>query len=81
MRYIELVKSNNKFLEDTMEEINGKQSIKTHIMDATEVNAQHALELEQASKERRMRSKEQIKAEVIGNNNIDYKKHMQWVDE
>ncbi|CUW06860.1 hypothetical protein PL111_0195 [Leuconostoc inhae] len=56
-----------------MEEINGKQSIKTHIMDATEVNAQHALELEQASKERRMRSKEQIKAEVIGNNNIDYK--------
>lgn len=61
-----------------MKESNDNQSIKMHVMDATEVNAQFALEMELASKKRRMRSKEQIKAEVIGNKNIDYQKHMKW---
>lgn len=49
-------------------------------MNATEVNVQHASEIERISKERRVRSREQTKAEILGNNNIDYQKHMPWLN-
>ncbi|MGR8825331.1 hypothetical protein [Leuconostoc mesenteroides] len=63
-----------------MNEFLDKLSVENRIMNATEVNVQHALELERSTKERRMRSREQNRAELLGNNNIDYQKHMPWLD-
>lgn len=62
----------NKFLD--------KLTVKNNVMNATEVNVQHALEIERISKERRVRSREQTKAEILGNNNIDYQKQMPWLN-
>lgn len=56
--------------------INDPQNTATPMMDATTVNAQFAHEMALASQRRRMRAQEQIKAEVLGNKNIDYQKHM-----
>ncbi|MFT8755856.1 hypothetical protein [Leuconostoc pseudomesenteroides] len=58
-----------------------KELTKDNIVNATQINKRDATELKQASKERRLRSKEQSKAEILGNNNINYQKHMTWVND
>ena len=58
--------------------INDSQNTATPMIDATTVNAQFAHEMALASQRRRRRAQEQIKAEVLGNKNIDYQKHMKW---
>lgn len=52
-----------------------------HIKIATQVNKQHADNLERVAFERHKRSKQQIRTEVMDNRNIDYRGHMKWLSE
>ncbi|MCP1275487.1 hypothetical protein [Leuconostoc citreum] len=51
-----------------------------HIRDATEVNARHKQDLARNSIERHERARVQIKSEVMENRNINYRKHMKWLE-
>lgn len=51
-----------------------------HIRDATEVNMKHKQDMIKQRLERRERSRMQIKSEVMENRNIDYRKHMKWLN-
>lgn len=51
-----------------------------HIEVATEINKRHADLLKNKSEERKARSHIQIMGELVSNKNIDYRKHMKWMD-
>lgn len=51
-----------------------------HIRDATEVNTRHKQDLTRNSIERHERARVQIKSEVMENRNINYRKHMKWLE-
>ncbi|MGR8826853.1 hypothetical protein N2E09_04450 [Leuconostoc citreum] len=51
-----------------------------HIRDATEVNMRHKQDLARNSVERHERARVQIKSEVMENKNINYCKHMKWLN-
>lgn len=50
-----------------------------HIKQATDVNRKHADKMKSESDARKQRSNIQIVAELIDNENIDYKRHMSWL--
>lgn len=51
-----------------------------HIRDATEVNMKHKQDLIKRRAERHERARVQIKSEVMENRQIDYKRHMKWLN-
>lgn len=49
-------------------------------LDATSVNRMHAQNIKRLSDERHVRAKIQTKSELIDNRNINYRKHMKWMN-
>lgn len=50
-----------------------------HIKQATDINRKHADMMKTESIARDERSHIQVKSEVMGNRQIDYKSHMKWL--
>lgn len=50
-----------------------------HIKQATDVNRKHADMMRTESVARHKRSHIQVRSEVMGNRQIDYKSHMKWL--
>lgn len=53
---------------------------KNNIRLATDVNRRHADMMKSESEARKQRSHIQIVSELVDNKNIDYKKHMIWLN-
>ncbi|MBZ1511456.1 hypothetical protein J6K93_10075 [Leuconostoc mesenteroides] len=51
-----------------------------HIKQATDVNRKHADMMKTESIARHKRSRIQVKSEVLDNRQIDYKSHMNWLE-
>lgn len=53
---------------------------RSHIKQATDVNRKHADMIKTENIARHERSRIQVRSEVLENRNIDYKRHMKWLE-